>query len=474
MAKAQILIVEDDRMVAEDIQNSLISNNYNVLGIASSGEKALALLKEKTTDIVLMDIKLPGEMNGIATATNIRAEYNIPIIYLTAYSDEKILESAKSTDPFGYILKPFDERELIIAIEMALYKYKLNAELRESEQRFKDFASIDTDYFWELDADLRYSYVSDHYERYSGKNPKQLLGKTRREMFVGYIPEEKQNWLNFLDTLDAGKDFRNFIYTYIRPDGKKRILINHGKALYDANGKFAGYRGVGSDITSQRRAQEQLVEKTTLLENILRSAGDTAIATADLDLRITYFNSTAEKFFGYAAEDVIGKTVMDFHVLRNVEDERFKKAIESIRNIGEHSFVIQRENEGKSRILEMRIVAIYTSEGTTVGYSLFSQDITERKQAEKVMLKASRMEATATLAAGVAHDFNNLMVGVLGNVDLIKMQNTASLETEEMLDSIAKCARQAGELSQQLLSFARVGKIPTAGYQPERTSATGF
>ena len=134
MAEKRILIVEDEIITAEDIRESLQDMGYMVLGIVSSGEEAIKKVEEDIPDLVLMDIMLRGEMDGIAAAKQIRSVFNIPVVYLTAYSDKIILERAKITEPFGYILKPFDERELQINIEIALYKHKMERELKESEQ----------------------------------------------------------------------------------------------------------------------------------------------------------------------------------------------------------------------------------------------------------------------------------------------------------------------------------------------------
>src|SRR3990167_5530542 len=129
MTKANVLVVEDEFIVSKDIQSSLKKLGYNVIGAAPSGEKALELLAEEQPDIVLMDIMLKGEMNGIQTAEIVRVEYAIPVIYLTAYADEATLAKAKVTEPYGYIIKPFKEIDLHTSIEMALYKHSKEREI---------------------------------------------------------------------------------------------------------------------------------------------------------------------------------------------------------------------------------------------------------------------------------------------------------------------------------------------------------
>jgi CheY-like chemotaxis protein len=131
MAKSNIMIVEDEWITADDLRMSLQSLGYTVTSMVSSGEEAIKKAEGDRPDLVLMDIVLKGEMDGIEAASQIRSCYNIPIIYLTAYADEKILERARITEPFGYIVKPFVNEDLKIAIEIALYKHRVEKERKK-------------------------------------------------------------------------------------------------------------------------------------------------------------------------------------------------------------------------------------------------------------------------------------------------------------------------------------------------------
>lgn len=131
MSKTNVLVVEDESIVSKDIQHSLKKLGYHVVGAASMGEKAIELAQELKPDIVLMDIMLKGEMNGIEAATRIREMLHIPVIYLTAYADEATLNRAKITEPYGYIIKPFKEIDIHTSIEMAIYKHQREAELKK-------------------------------------------------------------------------------------------------------------------------------------------------------------------------------------------------------------------------------------------------------------------------------------------------------------------------------------------------------
>lgn len=128
MAEGRILIVEDEHIVAMGIKRMLKSLGYTVTGVASSGEDAISKAESTFPDIVLMDIMLKGDMDGVGATREIKARFDIPVVYLTAYSDNNILERAKITEPFGYIIKPFDEKDLYSSIEVALHRQRKEKE----------------------------------------------------------------------------------------------------------------------------------------------------------------------------------------------------------------------------------------------------------------------------------------------------------------------------------------------------------
>ncbi len=137
--------------------------------------------------------------------------------------------------------------------------------LRESEARFRDFAEGANDWAWEMDSDLRYIYLSPSYERYSGVPAESIIGHTRPELYAQVLPEleaqEVERWQEFNRLLEARQTFRNFEHRWVRPDGEVRYFLTSAKPVYGEQGKFAGYRGVGSDITELKRRDEQLREE---------------------------------------------------------------------------------------------------------------------------------------------------------------------------------------------------------------------
>lgn len=132
--RARLLIVEDEGIVALNIQTRLEGLGYSVVATVSSGEEAIQVAGETRPDLILMDIKLDGKVDGIEAAAEIRRLFQLPVVYLTAYTNDETLNRAKLTEPYGYILKPFEARDLCTTIEVALYKYQMEQQLREREQ----------------------------------------------------------------------------------------------------------------------------------------------------------------------------------------------------------------------------------------------------------------------------------------------------------------------------------------------------
>src|SRR4051812_47771740 len=133
METHRLLVVEDEQIVAMALRKRLQSLGYHVLATASSGEEAVRLASELRPSLVLMDIQLDGPMDGIEAASHVR-RHGIPVVFLTAYSNREVLERAKITEPYGYILKPYEERELHVVVETALYKHRTERALQERER----------------------------------------------------------------------------------------------------------------------------------------------------------------------------------------------------------------------------------------------------------------------------------------------------------------------------------------------------
>jgi diguanylate cyclase (GGDEF)-like protein/PAS domain S-box-containing protein len=168
MNNERILIVEDEKIIAIDLQRRLERFGYSVVGMAGEGEVAVSLALELQPDIILMDIMLAGKMDGIEAAMAIKAAQDIPFIFLTAYTDEKTLERAKEVEPYGYILKPFKERELYTTIDIALYKHDIERKLTRQERLFSAILHSINDGIIATDMDLNVQFMNPVAEDITG------------------------------------------------------------------------------------------------------------------------------------------------------------------------------------------------------------------------------------------------------------------------------------------------------------------
>jgi len=174
----RILIVEDEGIIALDLQAALTRLGYVVVGIAAEGEKALQKVAEHHPDLVLMDINLKGEMDGVAAAEQILKRFGTPVIYLTAYGDEATLQRARITQPFGYQLKPYDERELHLTIRMGLYRKQLEQKLERSERKFRGVLESAPDAMVIVDELGHIALVNAQAANLFGYSPEEFLGQS--------------------------------------------------------------------------------------------------------------------------------------------------------------------------------------------------------------------------------------------------------------------------------------------------------
>ncbi|MDB9377493.1 response regulator, partial [Nodularia sphaerocarpa] len=183
MDQVRILVVEDEVIVARTIANQLNQLGYMVTGKASSGEVAIAKALETKPQLVLMDIILKGNMDGITAAASIREQLDIPVIFLTAYGDDKTLQRAKLTQPFGYVVKPFTSKDLRIAVEIGLLKHQLEQDLRESRDRLATLLNSMSDAVIATNAQAKVTFMNPAAELLTGWKQAEAEGKDISTIF---------------------------------------------------------------------------------------------------------------------------------------------------------------------------------------------------------------------------------------------------------------------------------------------------
>jgi diguanylate cyclase (GGDEF)-like protein/PAS domain S-box-containing protein len=257
--KARILVVEDETIVALDIKQRLVNMEYQVVGSATSGEQAIQKAENLKPDLVLMDIKLKGKMDGIEAAEIIRKNYKLPVIFLTAFADAPTLQRAKITEAFGYILKPFEERELNINIEMALYKHQMEIKLRQSEERYSLAIQGANDGLWDWNLKTGEIFYSPRWKEILGYDEDEIGSDAddwMKRIHEDDIERFKLDLSNHLAGLTSHFNIEYRLFT--KKDGYRWVLTR-GLAVHDEDS--IPYRMAGSltDVTERKHAEQQLL-----------------------------------------------------------------------------------------------------------------------------------------------------------------------------------------------------------------------
>ncbi|APV50291.1 hypothetical protein BWI17_11660 [Betaproteobacteria bacterium GR16-43] len=267
---ARVLVVEDERIVALNLQQRLRSLGYDVPTVASSGSEAIAQARSTSPDLVLMDIRIEGDIDGIETAMRINREKRVPVVYLTAHSEESTIERARQTRPYGYLLKPFSEREMHATIQMALARRGTEVELEQSEQRlraseerFRQLAEAIREVFYLVDRDNKVLYVSPAYEEIWGRTCGSLYADSNSWRDCIHPEDKERVAQGVADRMRTGQFQEEF--RIIRPDGVQRWISSRSFPIRDAQGQVYRMAGFAEDITSRVHLEHTLRDRERAL-----------------------------------------------------------------------------------------------------------------------------------------------------------------------------------------------------------------
>jgi PAS domain S-box-containing protein len=313
MPEINIMVVEDEYIVAKDIQNTLKKLGYSVPAIAASGEEAMDKVAEIKPDLVLMDIVLKGPMDGVQTADQIHTKFDIPVVYLTAFADDQTLQRAKVTEPYGYLIKPFQERELHSTIEMALYRQKMEKKLKENERWLATTLNSLGEAVLAADSEGSISFINPVGEWLTGHKYDDSIGKPLKDVLKvknadtrKLIKDPMEKVLKQDRVVSLAKNS-----VLVRHDGSEVPVTESGAPIIDDDDNIIGVVFVLQDITDQRTAQEVLRDSEERYRRLVDNFPEPMVVYSED--KLVYVNPESVRLFGAAGpHELIGKSIIEF------------------------------------------------------------------------------------------------------------------------------------------------------------------
>ncbi|WOF17120.1 response regulator [Methanoplanus sp. FWC-SCC4] len=323
MVSSKVLIVDDDIITAMGLESSLKRMGYDVITIVTTGEEAVNAADEKKPDVVIMDINLKDEMEGVFAAEKITSKYNIPVIFLTAHSKDDILKRALKSKPYGYLNKPVRPIEIKSTIETIINKHRAieaEKELFKSERKHKSlFENMPQGILYISAGDMTITDLNPAAENIIGYKKEEMVNKNYLEIFTGTFSEDgefysPENHPSF-KSLRSGDKFVEIIgFPGKNSKGKKWIAVTaipeDEKGCNDQKQIFVTFE----DITEKKIAEERFLKAFELFPN--------AVAIIDIEnKKIIEVNNVFLKNMGYKKDQIVGKTLSEIELFADKNEK---------------------------------------------------------------------------------------------------------------------------------------------------------
>ncbi len=422
MPSEKIAIVEDEQVVAMDLEAHLIGLGYEVRGVFASAEECLSGIQKEQPDLIMMDVRLKGGMSGIEAAKKVRARWNIPIVFCTAYSDEETLKEVKQAEPFGFIHKPFDTRELRTTLEIALYKHSLEKKLLESERKYRSMMEAITDPI--------YICSPDHYIEYMNPSMIRLIGRDATGELCHkalYNLEKPCEWCA-ADKIKAGLPVRTEFFDPLR--GSTYRISN--VPITNSDGSIS-HMSILTDITEQKKAARALQESQERYKRLVESVTDYIYTVTIEDGKVvsTRHGPACVTVTGYSSEDYQADPDLWYKMV-HIEDR--PKVLEQAERLlrGESCPPLEHRiihKNGKVQWVRNVPVLHRDVNGKLIGYDGMISNITERKLAEEAIkehVKRLELINKVILAVNRADEISAFLTDVMQPVmDFFKISSGA-------------------------------------------------
>jgi PAS domain S-box-containing protein len=396
MGTVQILVVEHQRREAGDLRRRLERLGYGVASVAATGRQAVEKARRSSPDLALMEIGLKGEPTGLEAAEEIRSRVGIPVIFLTDDAGSDVLARANITEPFGYVVKPVQDRELQLCIAAALQKHKADAldQAQKALARDRDLlhALMDNipDAIYFKDAESRFLRVNKaHARRLGVGDPDEAVGRRDADFYADSFA--RLAYADEQEVVKSGRPMTDKVEQVVKLNGEAIWVSATKVPVLDAEGRVAGIVGISRDIRERKRAEEALRQTHQMLEALVNSA-PLAICIMDPEGRVTVWNPAAERVFGWTREEVLGRVLPSVPADKLSEFAALRKRVLNGEALTGVELRRQRK-DGTPIDISLSTAPLYDAEGEITGILGIQADITERKRAdEELRLKAQLLD----------------------------------------------------------------------------------
>ena len=371
----KLMVVDDKKVIVEQLKEELTRMNYHVTATAFNGRDAVERARSTRPDLILIDIVLQGEIDGIEAACIIRRELDIPIVFITAYPDDMLIDKVKTADPQGFIIKPFSSNVLKAVVELALHKREVEMKLRDSEERYRNLFENLSDVYFETTVDGTIREVSPSVEACLGYGREEVLGESIKRFYTEL--SRRDDLLRELKQKGAVSDFE----IELKNKSGKKVPISATARLMHGSGKPDRIVGSFREITERKAMEVELAHYKDYLISVINCITD-PIIVKDSGHRWLLVNDGFCTFAGRTREELLGKTDHDFFP-KHEADIFWEKDSEVLKTGKE---VINDETITDSHGNTRNIITnktLYTSPSGEKYVIAIGHDVTERKILEQ-------------------------------------------------------------------------------------------
>ncbi|OYQ65013.1 hypothetical protein B9G53_09115 [Pseudanabaena sp. SR411] len=393
MLPIKILVVEDEVITGRVISEELTLIGYAVTDLATSDEETLASISEDRPDIVLMDIILRGSVkDGIEIATILRQEYHLPVIYITAHTDDATLERARKSEPYGYLVKPFDERDLRVAIETASYKHQMERQLALREAQLSMILKSTNDAVIATDRIAEVTYMNTAAEHLTGWQVGEALGRSVTDVCCLIDENSGEEVINPIpQVLRSGQvSFLNDSTAMIDRQGIRRSVGDSASPIYLPSGEIDGAVMVLWDMSDRKRTEAALRES----EIRFRSAFETAaigMALNALDGRFLKVNKALCEILGYSESELLSLTYQEITCADDMQSD--SEAVQSLLRGEISSFHLEKRlwhKDGYIVWISLSVSLVRNINNQPMYLIAQLQNISDRKQVEIALFQLNK------------------------------------------------------------------------------------